>query len=412
MKILILSDYFSSKNWGGAGIVSFDEAKILQKRGHEITVITSTSDRKEQGESREHGFKIFRLYSDYPLEWRAYKSLYNRSIVGEIKRIMNAIKPDIVQAYNIHTHLSYYSLKLAKQSGAKVFLTMHDVMAVHYGKFTEFIDQKDLSIPKRFNYKISGWQLLRIFKWQYNPLRNLIIRHYLRYVDKIFAVSDALKLVLNQNGIDNVTVIHNGIDISSWKISDEHVSALKQKYNLLNKKVILFSGWITGAKGGEQLLVAMKKVVEKVQDAAIMAAGRTDLYYRYMQKNASDAGIADRIIFPGWLIGPDLVASYESADVIVFPSICFDTFGMVNLEGMLSKKPVVATCFGGASEVVLDGITGYIVNPYDTDTMAERIIELLLNTEKARQFGQAGYGRALKYFNKEDKVDELLKYYS
>lgn len=412
MKILILSDYFSSKNWGGAGIVSFDEAKILQKRGHEITVITSTSDRKEQGESREHGFKIFRLYSDYPLEWRAYKSLYNRSIVGEIKRIMNAIKPDIVQAYNIHTHLSYYSLKLAKQSGAKVFLTMHDVMAVHYGKFTEFIDQNDLSIPKRFNYKISGWQLLRIFKWQYNPLRNLIIRHYLRYVDKIFAVSDALKLVLNQNGIDNVTVIHNGIDISSWKISDEHVSALKQKYNLLNKKVILFSGWITGAKGGEQLLVAMKKVVEKVQDAAIMAAGRTDLYYRYMQKNASDAGIADRIIFPGWLIGPDLVASYESADVIVFPSICFDTFGMVNLEGMLSKKPVVATCFGGASEVVLDGITGYIVNPYDTDTMAERIIELLLNIEKARQFGQAGYERALKYFNKEDKVDELLKYYS
>jgi glycosyltransferase involved in cell wall biosynthesis len=289
---------------------------------------------------------------------------------------------------------------------------MHDVMAVHYGKFTEFIDPTNLSVPKKFNYKIHALKLFVTFRGHYNPLRNMAIRHYLNYADKIFAVSDALKQVLNANRIYNVEVIHNGIRLVDWNSSVEEVLAFKKKHGLVGKKVILFSGWSTAAKGGDQLLQSLEKIVAEVPEVVLVAAGRTDIYYTSMRETALRRGLSHYIVFPGWLAGTESIAAYMSADVVVFPSICMDTFGMVNLEAMASKKPLVSTCFGGASEIVVDGVTGYIVNPYDFETMARRISMLLIDSHRANEFGQAGYDRVKRYFVKDDKMRDIVSWYT
>jgi glycosyltransferase involved in cell wall biosynthesis len=411
MKILILSDYFSPQSFGGAGIVSFADAKALSERGHDVSVITTTTDRSHIGEASFEGIRIFTIYSDYDQAWRGYISLYNPQVTNEVRKIMSRMHPDIVHAYNIHTYISYYSLKLARRSGAKVFITMHDVMAVHYGKFNEFIDLSELSVPKGFNYRITPWTLIRTFKLRYNPFRNMVIRHYLRYADKIFAVSGALKQVLNANDIGNVEVLHNSMDFKKWDAPAADVARFAEKLGLVGKKVVLFSGWVTAAKGGDQILEAFGKTLERVPSAVLVCAGRTDLYYSSMKEEAKKLGLGDKIVFTGWIGGPDLPVSYAAADLVVFPSVCFDTFGMVNLEAMASKKPVIATCFGGAPEVVEDGRTGYVVNPYDIDTMAVRIIELLSDADKARAFGQAGYERARRLFDKQKKIEELISWY-
>ena len=411
MKILILTDYFTSKAFGGAGIVNLEIVRALIKKGYDIYVITTSTDKSEVGENTYEGIKVYTLYSDYKYNLRAYLSIYNPQVVGKIRKLIKNIQPDIVQAYSVHTYISYYSLKLAKNSGAKVFITMHDVMAFHQGKFTEYININDISIPRNVNYKISQWQLFKTFKKRYNPFRNILIRHYLKYADKIFAVSHALKQALNDNKINNVEVIHNGINIREWIESDKEKINFKNKYNLNNKKVVSFAGWVNGAKGGDQLLLSMKKVIDKIPDAVLLAVGRTDIYYCNMKESAKNLGILDKIIFTGWLTGIDLKASFICSDVVVFPSVCLDTFGMVNLQAMVSKKPVIATCFGGASEIVEDGKCGYIVNPYNTNYMAARIIELLDDATKAKIFGEYGYERAVKYFNLDDKVEQMLKWY-
>jgi len=79
---------------------------------------------------------------------------------------------------------------------------------------------------------------------------------------------------------------------------------------------------------------------------------------------------------------------------------------------MACKKPVVATCFGGSCEVVIDGKTGYIVNPFNTKEMADKVIDLLKNPEKARQFGEAGYERVKNEFNLEKMVNNYLARYN
>jgi len=71
----------------------------------------------------------------------------------------------------------------------------------------------------------------------------------------------------------------------------------------------------------------------------------------------------------------------------------------------------VGTCFGGTSEIVVDGVTGYIVNPYDIKKTAERIVELLNNREKRINFGMAGYNRVLEKFSLDYLIDKTVIYY-
>ena len=298
MKITILSDFFG---FGGAQGIAMMLAKKLKELGHDVSVITTTQKEHSEGKSNSDGIGIYRVYSDYNLFWRPYLSLYNPQTVKHIAKIIEEVKPDVVHAHNIHIHLSYHALKLAKRSGAKIFLTAHDVMLFHYGKLTEFINPNDLFCPENFNYKISVWQQIKRAGKTYNPFRNLIIRHYLNYVDKIFAVSDALKEALIQNGIANVATIHNGIDVSVWVVNDATTQNFKEKHNIQGKKVILFGGRLGWLKGGREICLAMKNVIKAEPDAILLLAGRIDGEMKEILDFAAGLGIDKNIITAGWL---------------------------------------------------------------------------------------------------------------
>jgi len=399
MKILILQDDFPPEAKGGAGIMAFNLAKTMKERGHSIFVITTVQDKKEEDEIEHEGLKIFRIYSKYHEHWRAYISLYNFQTVRKIKKIINNLKPDIIHVHNVHQYLSYHTLKLAKDSGAKVFLTAHDAMLYEYGKADDEL-------------KVSWLKELKENKLRYNPFRNLIIRFYLRYADRIIAVSEALKKALENNGIKNVAVIHNGIDLKKWEIAEGEVKKFKDKYGLADKKIVFFGGRLSEAKGGEQIVRAMAEVIKKNAEAILLVAGVKNKFFEEMFKLAAKLGIGNSVLATGWLEGEERAAAYFASDIVVFPSVYSDPFGLVNIEAMASKKPVIATCFGGAKEIVQDGITGYIVNPLNTEIFADRIIKVLSDSDLARQMGNAGYERVKNSFTLERQAEEYLKVFN
>ena len=409
MKIIILSDSYATD--GGAARIARIMAQGFKRMGHDILIVTSTQNRMSAGLKDIDGIQVQEIYTDYNLFWRAYRGLYNPQTIEPLKKIIHDFKPDIVQAHNIHSYLSYHALKIAKKSKAKVFLTAHDAMLFHYGKLVEFINPHDLSCPEKFDYKISAWKQLKRYGKTYNPLRNIIIRYYLKYADKIFAVSDALKEALNQNGIANVSVIHNGIDADEWQLEKNNAEEFKNKYSLAGKKTILFGGRLSETKGGREIVLAMGEVVKKVPDANLLVLGKIDGYAGQMIDLSVKLGIKDKLVFTGWLSGDELKAAFNSADIITAPSICFDSFPTVNLEAMACRKPVIATCFGGSKEAVLDGQTGYIVNPYNIDNLASKIVDLLQNPEKAKTFGETGYERVKSEFNIDRMLSDYLIFY-
>ena len=78
---------------------------------------------------------------------------------------------------------------------------------------------------------------------------------------------------------------------------------------------------------------------------------------------------------------------------------------------MVCRKPVVTTCFGGPPEVVVDGKTGYIVNPFDTETFADRLIRILRDPDHGAQLGEAGYLRFQSHFVLKDRAAEMAEIY-
>lgn len=406
MKILFLSDDFPPKSYGGAGIVAFNLALTIREKGHEVFGITTTQDKSSSSEYEFEGVKIFRIYADFHVRWTAYLGLYNPQTVKNVEKIIKNIKPHIVHCHNIHRFLSYHCLKIAKKQGAKVFLTAHDAMSFHYGKLSAEKGGKTLC------FKISPWRQFKTFKKRYNPFRNIIIRHYFnKYIDRIFAVSDSLKRALNENKIRNVTIIHNGIDISAWEADEQSVCAFKDEMGLSGKKPVLFGGRLSQPKGGERIIQAMQKVVPEIPEAVLLVMGKKDNYSEEMLKLAEELKIDKNIVFTGWISGNELISCYRASDVIAVPSIYLDPFPTINLEAMACVKPVVGTCFGGTKEVVENDVTGYIVNPFDTSDLAKKIVELLKNLQKAKSFGEAGYERIVKYFSLEKQAEAVLGHY-
>ena len=401
MTILFLSDDFPPNNLGGAGTVAYNLAKTIKELGHDVFVVSTTQDKNEEGDHIQNGLRVYKIYSQYHRRWRAYLSLYNPQTVNKVSKIIADIKPDVVHAHNIHYHLSYYCLKIAKKSGAKVFLTAHEVMSVNYGKIKI---PKEATCENYINYtKQTVFNQIRENKRRYNLFRNVIIKHYLnKYVDKIFAVSVALKKILIYNGIRNVEVVHNGIDVNMYEIDLEAVSIFKKTNDLENKRVILFGGRVSEGKGINQIIQALGLILKTIPNALLVVAGSDNL----------EIG---RVILPvkflGYLSQKNIKLALVASDIVVSPSICCDPFPNINLEAMACKKPVISTCFGGSSEVVTEGKTGYIINPYDIKTMADRIVDLLKSSEKSREFGQRGYEQIRDFFNLRQQAEKYLNYY-
>lgn len=401
MRIVLLQDDFPPFAKGGAGIVTASFAHELMTHGHELTVITAVQNISLVGSFREEGMRVERIYSDYPQRWRSWRSLYNPSTVSAIKRILAEVKPEIVHAHNIHYHLSYWALRLARRNGARVFLTAHDVMLFHYGKLHSFIDPKHSECRTAWDYRVSAWQQLREYRLWYNPFRNVIIRRLLQNVNKIFAVSKALKDALSQNGISDVEVLRNGIDMEKWNAPSKHAEEFVQKYKLEGKKVFLFGGRISSLKGGSVILAALRDIVRAEPDAVMLLLGTRDAYVEKLEKQAVVWGMGDHLVSTGWLSGDELRAAYRTATLVAVPSLYLDPLPTVVLEAMAYGKPVVGSCFGGIPEMILDGETGFTVNSYDNSALVVRIVELISDQEKSDTFGRAGQRRVEKDFSLE-----------
>ncbi len=103
----------------------------------------------------------------------------------------------------------------------------------------------------------------------------------------------------------------------------------------------------------------------------------------------------------------DVAPVLAAADVVVCPSH-FESFGVVNVEAMASGTPVVSTNNGGPAEVVVDGVTGFLVPPKDPSALAARVIELLYSADTRRAFGAAGRLRATQTFSADATAEAFM----
>jgi len=103
---------------------------------------------------------------------------------------------------------------------------------------------------------------------------------------------------------------------------------------------------------------------------------------------------------------------YADADVVVYPTIGEEPYGLVPLEAMSSGRPVVASLSGGIAETVVDGITGFTVARGDATELADRVGLLLSSPSLARRLATAGRKHVLKHFDADAYVAALLQHFA
>ncbi|MDE2079450.1 MAG: glycosyltransferase family 4 protein [Patescibacteria group bacterium] len=410
MRIAILQDDFPPHHDGGAGLIAYRIARGLVQRGHSVLVITTVRARADAGEFEEEGLRIVCIFSAYPERFRAYIGLWNPFIARAIARHLSVFAPDIVHAHSVSRYLSYYALIIARRFSARVYTTEHDAMSIFSGKLPSETDPSAHGDSAPIRGPRSFTLQAKTFRLRFNPLRAFIVRHIFKIaVARSVVVSHALERALNANGIQNTLVIQNGIDTHEWGRSPSTDEFIARHH--IGARALLFGGRFSEPKGGLAVIAVFARIRGKIPDAQLLLIGRRNAFAERMHEYAKKLGVADGLVWIGWATGEELRSAYHAAAAVAVPSLYLDPFPTVNLEAYACHKPVIATCFGGSHEIVEDGVTGYLVNPLNTEQFADKAADLLLNTRVQHAFGEAGYARVTKEFSLEQQVAQYEALY-
>lgn len=212
--------------------------------------------------------------------------------------------------------------------------------------------------------------LLNPYHWLILLIERSIFRR--KRFKKIVAISEMVKRNIVENyGVnpDDIVIIYNGINFEKFANLDKenYRNEIRKKFGIDNEEfVILFVGSGFERKGVKYLIEAAEKV-EQPLTVLVVGKGDSKKYRKYIKKQ--------KVIF----CGPqkEIEKFYAAADLFVFPTI-YEPFGLVVLEAMAAGLPVITTKLSGASEIIINGENGFVVEvPEDIHKIGEHIITLL-----------------------------------
>ncbi len=197
---------------------------------------------------------------------------------------------------------------------------------------------------------------------------------------------------------DKIDVIPNGVDptiFQRWEGVD--LSAFRAMYALPEEKIVFYVGRIVYEKGIETLVRAVPLVLRDFPLAKFVIAG-TGPHLEPAQKLAWELGVGHKVLFAGRVSDDDRNRLFKVADCAVFPSL-YEPFGIVALEAMAAKCPVVVSEVGGLKEVVQHAETGITVYPGNPESVAWGILHALQHPEWTRQRVENAYRKVLEEYN-------------
>jgi glycosyltransferase involved in cell wall biosynthesis len=405
--ILLMNDDYPPRGRSSVASIVATLAGGYRDMGHDVHVITTHRTEENPETLRKDGTTS--LPSSYRISLRQYRSLYAPSMSKMLEREIRAIRPDVVHAHNLHTHLTYDALRVAHRFTPNVFITLHDVMSFAAGRLTT---ERFLRSGGR-DARLTIGDHIRSGGLQWNPLRNQWIRRRLKlYTRRVIAVSKSLRHALEQHGIPHLTVIPNGVDLEMWQAREEEIASIRSRFGLAGRRTILFGGRLSTDKGTRELLRALALLRRKAPDVLLLVAGDEARWKALVADARIEEDLSDCWRCTGWLTREEMRAVTFAADIATTPSVCLDTFNLMNIEAMAAKKPVVGTCFGGTPEIVVDGESGLIVDPRNSVTYAGALLTLLSDPMLRRRMGEAGRKRVEEHFSAKNMTRNYLALYS
>lgn len=289
-----------------------------------------------------------------------------------IRRVQTLRKPSFIS----NILFAVNSRKALQDAAPDVILsferTMHqDIYRAGDGCHREWLKKRGIieSSLKQESFKLNPHHLLLLY----------LERRCLEISRCIIANSKMVKNDIVRNysiSPDKISVIYNGVDIERFRpAGDERKKALKAGYRIQEENVVLFVGADFKRKGVDALLQAFSML--DLKETRLIIAGKAGKpEYTAM---AEKLGISKNVTF--WGPEKEVDKLYALSDLFVLPTI-YDPFSNATIEAMASGLPVITTHYNGVSEIIEDGVQGYIVDPLDVELLSARIGAALADSEE------------------------------
>jgi glycosyltransferase involved in cell wall biosynthesis len=227
---------------------------------------------------------------------------------------------------------------------------------------------------------------------------------------KVVTVSEYVRQYLINEGIpaEKVIAIPTGIDISRFD-PDKYNENLRQGLRLKSDVPIVGTIAILRRKKGHHILLdAIPLILQKIPEAVFVFAGDGPQRQNITNK-IKNSGLSDRVFLLG--LRKDIPNILKSIDVFVLPTLQ-EALGTSFIEAMAMGKPVIGTDVGGVSEVIKDGLNGYLAEPNNPHALADAVIRMLRDKEKAKIMGMEGRKIVEQNYTVEKMCEKMYALYA
>ena len=357
LSVMMLSWEFPPRIIGGISPHVHYLSKSLAKSGVKVYIVTCDFPGAPQHEVVD-GVEVFRIdsYKNPSPDFATWVYLMNVNMQKEAAALINGLggKVDVIHAHDWLVATAAIGLKHVFRK--PLFATIHS---------TETGRRNGIHFDyERMIHETEAW--LTYEAWKVICCSDYMISH----VQWAFGLPS-----------DKLVMVPNGVNYEAYsKYRTEDLNQFRSKFALPEEKIVLFVGRLVYEKGVHVLVNAAPKVLDKVNAKFIIVGNG------YMKDQlsglAKGMGLTHKVMFTGFIEDETLRRLQTCADVSVVPSL-FEPFGIVAVEAMAAKSPVVVSDTGGLSEIVehdVNGVKVYVSNP---DSLAWGITKVLTDNSYA-----------------------------
>jgi glycosyltransferase involved in cell wall biosynthesis len=302
---------------------------------------------------------------------------------------------------NALTQIRRFALHLQKR-GIDIIQT-HDFYTNVFGMAAARLARVPVRIASR--RETTGWR---------TRAQKIVERNAYRFAHAILANSEAVRHQLVKEGVSakKIVTVYNGLDMARVTPPrdfrrEQALAEFSLPADASSRFVTIIANMRHEVKDHPMFLRAARRVRDLVPESRFIIAGEGQLMDS-MRALAARLGLERDVFFAG--------RSERVAELLAVSEVCVlsskaEGFSNSILEYMAAARPVVVTDVGGASEAVVDGDAGYLVPARDDEMMAERIIALLGDPERARAMGERGRQIVERKFSCEAQVEQVEKLY-
>jgi glycosyltransferase involved in cell wall biosynthesis len=214
-----------------------------------------------------------------------------------------------------------------------------------------------------------------------------------------------------------VHAVPNGLELSNWLDVEVDGAAVRREFAMdADAPMLVTASRLFPSKGQHLIVAAQPAVRARFPAVKLLIVGLDDTrasggssYTAELRRMIGELGLDGNVVFTGWR--PDLNRLMAACDIFVMPSLG-EPFGMVYVEAMALRRPVVALDSGGVPEIIDHGGSGLLSPPDDVESIAANLTRLLAEPELRRRMGEHGRRRVVERFNSERMTEDMAALYT